>query len=85
MVPLKGVFSRMARAVRDLSRQSGKPVELLTTGDETEIDRNIVEALADSSDAGTTVELVELADRCLYNAKNAGRNIVRCHASPVHL
>ena len=47
MVPLKGLFSRMARAIRDLSRQSGKPVELLTSGDETEIDRNIVEALAD--------------------------------------
>ena len=37
----------MARLVRDLSRQFGKPVEMETEGDEIELDRTIVEELAD--------------------------------------
>src|SRR5580692_4403700 len=37
----------MARLVRDLCRKSGKQAELVTWGDDTELDRNIVEELAD--------------------------------------
>ena len=44
MVPLKATFDRMRRVVRDLSRKSGKPINFITEGDETEIDRNMVEA-----------------------------------------
>ena len=44
MVPLKNTFQKMARLVRDLSRKSGKDVRLITEGEETEIDRNMVEA-----------------------------------------
>jgi two-component system chemotaxis sensor kinase CheA len=47
MVPIKQLFRKMSRLVRDLSRKSGKDVELETEGDETELDRNIVEELAD--------------------------------------
>jgi two-component system chemotaxis sensor kinase CheA len=47
MVPLKATFDQMRRAVRDLARKSGKSVQLQTQGDETEIDRNMVEALKD--------------------------------------
>lgn len=47
MVPLKGVFQKMARLVRDLGRKSGKSVSYVTEGEETEIDRNMVEALND--------------------------------------
>jgi two-component system chemotaxis sensor kinase CheA len=47
MVPLKATFDKMRRAVRDLARKSGKSVKLQTQGDETEIDRNMVEALND--------------------------------------
>ncbi len=47
MVPLKGSFDKMRRAVRDLARKSGKSVQIETRGDETEIDRNMVEALND--------------------------------------
>jgi two-component system chemotaxis sensor kinase CheA len=47
MVPLKATFDKMRRAVRDLARKSGKSVQLQTRGDETEIDRNMVEALND--------------------------------------
>ena len=47
MVPLKGTFQKMARLVRDLARKAGKNVRFVTEGEETEIDRNMVEALND--------------------------------------
>ena len=47
MVPLRGLFRRMARLVRDLSVETGKPVELHTRGEHVELDRAVVEHLAD--------------------------------------
>ena len=47
MVPLKNTFQKMARLVRDLSRKSGKSISFVTEGEETEIDRNMVEAIND--------------------------------------
>ncbi len=47
MVPVGQLFQKMSRLVRDLSRKNGKRVELETSGEETELDRNIVEELAD--------------------------------------
>ncbi len=47
MVPLKGTFQKMARLVRDLARKAGKPVQFATDGEDTEIDRNMVEELND--------------------------------------
>ena len=47
MVPLRDTFRKMARLVRDLAKKSGKRVQLITEGEDTEIDRNMVEALND--------------------------------------
>ncbi len=47
MVPVGVLFRKMTRLVRDLSRKSGKQVELVTAGDDVELDRTIVEELAD--------------------------------------
>jgi len=47
LVPIGPLFHRMARLVRDLSRQFGKRVEMETVGDEIELDRTIVEELSD--------------------------------------
>jgi len=47
MVPIAGVFQKMARLVRDVSRKAGKEVELVLTGKETELDRNVVDAIGD--------------------------------------
>jgi two-component system chemotaxis sensor kinase CheA len=47
MVPINGLFQKMSRLVRDLSRKSAKQVELVTVGGDTELDRNIVEQLSD--------------------------------------
>ncbi|HXS76222.1 MAG TPA: chemotaxis protein CheA [Terracidiphilus sp.] len=47
MVPIGGLFQKMNRLVRDLARKTGKQVELEAIGSETELDRNVVEELAD--------------------------------------
>ena len=45
MVPIKSTFQKMIRLVRDLSKKSGKEVTLEMRGEETEIDRNMVEEI----------------------------------------
>ncbi len=47
MVPVAQLFQKMSRLVRDLSKKTGKPVEIAISGENTELDRNIVEQLAD--------------------------------------
>ena len=47
LVPVDPVFKKMARLVRDLSRKSGKKVELTLKGGDTEIDKGMVEKLGD--------------------------------------
>jgi two-component system chemotaxis sensor kinase CheA len=47
LVPIGPLFRRMARLVRDLARQFGKRVELEAVGGDIELDRTIVEELAD--------------------------------------
>ncbi len=45
MIPIRATFMKMIRLVRDLSQKSGKKVELRMSGEDTEIDRNVVDAL----------------------------------------
>lgn len=47
MVSIGQLFHKMSRLVRDLSQKTGKSVKLVTEGEDTELDRNIVEELAD--------------------------------------
>ena len=47
LVPVDPVFKKMARLVRDLSRKSGKQVQLSIRGGDTEIDKGMVEKLGD--------------------------------------
>ncbi len=47
MVPVGQLFGRLGRIVRKLSREQGKEVELVRTGTETELDKLLVEELAD--------------------------------------
>ena len=69
MVPVSSVFSRFPRLVRDLSRKSGKEVDLIMEGEETELDKSVVEAIGDplvhlirnSVDHGIEPEAVRIA------------------------
>lgn len=47
MQPIKKVFGRFPRVVRDLARQLKKEINLELRGEETDLDKNLVEALAD--------------------------------------
>ena len=47
MVPVGPTFRRHLRTVRDLGRTTGKQVQLLLEGEETEVDMSVVEALSD--------------------------------------
>lgn len=47
MQPVKKVFGRFPRVVRDLSRKLNKKIELELHGEDTDLDKNLVEALAD--------------------------------------
>ncbi len=45
--PVKSLFQRMARIVREASAEVGKPVQLKTVGETTEVDKTVIERLAD--------------------------------------
>ena len=47
MVPIRNTFQKMSRLVRDLALQQGKEIALSLEGEDTELDRNIVEELSD--------------------------------------
>ncbi|HEX2868260.1 MAG TPA: chemotaxis protein CheA [Ignavibacteriales bacterium] len=47
MVPIRSTFNRFKRLVRDLSQELGKKVDLFTEGDETELDKNVIDKLND--------------------------------------
>jgi two-component system, chemotaxis family, sensor kinase CheA len=47
MVPIGSLFGRFRRLVHDLSRDLGKPVEFATSGEDTELDKTMIECLAD--------------------------------------
>lgn len=47
MVPLRPTFQKLARLVRDVAHRTGKEVDFIVAGDDTEIDRTMVDAIAD--------------------------------------
>ncbi len=47
MVPVRTVFTKFPRLVRDLSRKSNKDIQLVTEGEDTELDKSVVELIGD--------------------------------------
>lgn len=47
MVPIESVVSRFPRMIRDLSKKLGKEMELIMTGEETELDRTVIDEIGD--------------------------------------
>ena len=47
MVTLKQTFQKMSRLVRDVAQRSGKKVKFVVSGEDTELDKNVIEELAD--------------------------------------
>ena len=85
MVPLQGTFRKMARLVRDLGRKAGKKIRFVTEGEDTEIDRNMVESINDplvhmmrnATDHG--IELPE--ERLSHGKSEDGRVTLRAYHS----
>ena len=47
MVPISSTFTKMQRVVRDMSKKTGKIVDLVLIGEQTEVDKNILENISD--------------------------------------
>ncbi len=47
MIPVAGLFRRMIRLVHDISAKAGKKVDLVLSGEETEIDKTVIETITD--------------------------------------
>jgi two-component system chemotaxis sensor kinase CheA len=90
MVPLTGTFQKMNRIVRDMSRNLKRQVELVISGAETEVDKNIIEHISDplmhiirnSIDHGIEPVAERLAKgkleigKVFLEAKNAGGEVL---------
>ncbi|HOT77278.1 MAG TPA: chemotaxis protein CheA, partial [Candidatus Wallbacteria bacterium] len=48
MIPFRATFQKMARVVRDISSKNGKQIDFITSGKETEVDRNLVDIINDA-------------------------------------
>ncbi len=84
MVPIRGLFQKMARVVRDISTKQNKKVNFVTSGEDTELDRGVVEELNDpllhmirnSMDHG-----IEPPEKRAAAGKPPGRH--RCISAPI--
>jgi two-component system chemotaxis sensor kinase CheA len=89
MVPVAQLFRRLPRLVRDLCRKAGKQAELELAGEETELDRTIIEELSDpmvhmirnSVDHG--IETPE--ERLAAGKPAAGRILVKAYHQAGHI
>ncbi len=90
MVPISGTFRKMLRIVRDMSKRLDKNVELELIGEETEVDKNIIEHISDplmhlvrnSADHGLEPTKERIAagkpetGKITLEAKNAGSDVL---------
>lgn len=90
MVPLSTTFMKMHRIVRDMSKKLKKNVELVVVGEETEVDKNIIEKMSDplmhiirnAIDHGIESEEERLQagkkqnGRVILEAKNSGSDVL---------
>jgi two-component system chemotaxis sensor kinase CheA len=70
MVPLKATFQKMKRLVRDLARKTDKSVEFVTEGEDTEIDRNVVEMVTEARRAAGKPERGRVVLRAYHSDGN---------------
>ena len=90
MVPIESVLAKFPRMIRDLSKKLDKPMELTMTGEETELDRTVVDEIGDplmhllrnSADHGLEKEDVRRArgknpvGQVFLNAYQEGNNVI---------
>ena len=75
MIPIRQLFGRMTRLVRDLAQKSGKRANLELTGEDTELDRDIVEELSDP--------LMHMIRNAMDHGAESPEARIACGKSPV--
>ena len=75
MVPLSATFNKMKRIVRDMSKSLDKEVTLNITGEETEVDKNIIEHISDP--------LMHLVRNALDHGLESAEDRVKAGKEPV--
>jgi two-component system chemotaxis sensor kinase CheA len=89
MVKIKTIFQKMPRVVRDISQNTGKKMELIMEGEDTEIDKTIIEQISDplvhlirnAADHG--IEAPE--ERLLKGKTETGRIVLRAYNRNKHV
>lgn len=90
MVPIESIVNRFPRMIRDLSKKLGKEMELIMTGEDTELDRTVIDEIGDplmhmlrnSADHGleSTIDRLKLGKpQCgtiQLNAYQEGNNVI---------
>ena len=74
MVPVSSVFHKMQRIVRDMSKKENKPARLVVIGEETEVDKNVLDNLSDP--------LMHLIRNAMDHGLETGRGYVRHAGKP---
>ena len=80
MIPIGPTFQKMARLVRDVSRKVGKNVQLTISGEDTELDKNVIQQIADP-----LVHMVRNAVDHGIEPPEARRAAAKPEAGQVHL
>ncbi len=80
MIPIGATFQKMARLVRDVSRKAGKQVELTISGEDTELDKNVIQQIGDP-----LVHMVRNAVDHGIEAPDARQAVGKPAAGQVHL
>ncbi len=89
MIPIESTFSKFKRLIRDLSKELGKEVDLVTEGGETELDKNVIEKLNDPlvhiirNSIGHGVENPE--DRIVKGKERTGKILLSAIHSGTHV
>lgn len=89
LIPIENMLTRFQRLVRDLSQELGKKIELKTEGTDTELDKSIIESLADpilhilrnSIDHG----IEDLANRKKMGKSETGTILFKAYYSGTHV
>ena len=90
MIPVSTLFQKMRRLVRDMSKKFGKEIDLVLQGEETEVDKNVIDYLSDPllhiirnsvdhgiEDADTRMALGKSAQgKISIEARTTGNNVI---------
>ena len=74
MYPLRDVFNRMMRLARDIARKQDKDLEVILEGEDTELDKNVIEALVDPL-THLVRNAVDHGVACPADRKQAGKSV----------